>query len=126
MALERPIAALDSYARPVHWAERAPVAAILLPTYQVGAPLSLTPLTQAESLAGLISATFAHERVPRGQQIAAAKRLSCQAPAYRVVYSDLAGVLAAIEALAARWEAPAPSAAPTVPEPVGAMRKGAD
>jgi hypothetical protein len=100
-ALERPIPDLDWYFRPLQWGNAAPVRMLILPRYLPGASLALVPVTQAECLAELLSVTFAHASQSHHDHLHTASRLACQAPAYRLIYSDMFEACAAIESLVA-------------------------
>jgi hypothetical protein len=102
LPLEGPVAGLHGLYRPVHWGSSAPVRAIVAPLFIPGAPPMLTPIFQAECVAKLITSTYA--QVPRSgrDQRLTAVRLAMQAPAFRLVYSDLDDASRLVDDLMAR------------------------
>lgn len=104
IALEGPVADLAGYYRPVRWAERARVAAIVTPHFAVGSSPSRMPLSQAECLAELITASYEHAEHPRREQRLAARHLAMRLPAFRLTYASVDEALSLVETLVSELE----------------------
>jgi hypothetical protein len=99
--LEGPVAGLAEYYRPREWARPAPVRYIIAPQYHAGAMSAVTPLTQAETAALLMKASFAQRRVDYHQQWQAAVRVAAQTSGWRLTYGSLNDALDMVERLTA-------------------------
>jgi hypothetical protein len=101
VALEGPVAGLVGYHRPYEWGEATPVRFVIAPQYQAGAACAVTPLTQAETAALLMKASFAQRRVDYHQQWQAAVRVAAQTHGWRLTYGRLSDAFDAIDQLTA-------------------------
>jgi hypothetical protein len=96
IALNGPFGDLPEYFRPAELGQPAPVRWIVAPSYAPDAELGLTRLTQAETAALLIGAGLRQTSRTLREQWAAAIKLACQAPGYRLSFPSLNAGLAAL------------------------------
>jgi len=101
VALEGPVAGLAGYYRPRIWASAAPVCYVIAPQYQADAVGAVTLLTQAETAALLMKASFAQRRVTYHQQWQAAVRVAAQTSGWRLTYGSLDDALDIVDQLTA-------------------------
>jgi hypothetical protein len=101
VALEGPVAGLVGYHRPYVWGEAAPVRFVIAPLYQPDAACAATPMTQAETAALLMKASFAQRRVTYHQQWQAAIRMATQTSGWQLTYGSLSDAFDLIEQLTA-------------------------
>ncbi|HEY7021446.1 MAG TPA: hypothetical protein VH349_10045 [Ktedonobacterales bacterium] len=101
VALEGPIAGLVGYHRPYEWAEAAQVRYVVATQYQVDAACAVTPLTQAETAALLMKASFFQRHVNYHQQWQAAVRTAAQTRGWQLTYGRLSDAFDMIEQLTA-------------------------
>jgi hypothetical protein len=101
VSLEGPVGGLVRYFRPRMWAEAAPARFVIAPQYQAGAASAATPMTQAETAALLMQASFSQGRVRYHQQWQAAVRMAAQTRGWRLMYSSLNDAFDMIEQLTA-------------------------
>jgi hypothetical protein len=98
---EGPVARLHGYYRPHTWAEPAPVRFVVAPRYQPDAACAVTPMSQAETAALLMSASFTQRRAEYRTQWRTAARVAAQTCGWRLTYSRLTDALDMIDQLAA-------------------------
>jgi hypothetical protein len=101
VSLEGTVAGLVEYHRPRAWGETAPVHYMIAPRYEAGAACVATPMTQAETAALLMKASFAQRRVEYPAQWRAAIQVAAQTRGWRLTYGQLVGALDTIERLVA-------------------------
>jgi hypothetical protein len=99
--LEGPVAGLTEYYRPREWAEPAPVRYVIAPQYHPGATTAMRPLTQAETAALLMKASFAQRRIQYQQQWQAAVRVAGQTRGWWLTYGSLNDALDMVDHLTA-------------------------
>jgi hypothetical protein len=103
VTLEGPVAGLVGYHRPHAWGEPAPVRYMIAPRYEAGAASVATPMTQAETAALLMKASFAQRRVKYPAQWRAAIQVAAPTRGWRLTYGQLVDALDTIERLVAEW-----------------------
>jgi hypothetical protein len=74
---------------------------VIAPQYQVGATCAAMPLTQAETAALLMKASFTQRRVQYHQQWQAAVRVAAQTSGWRLTYGSLNDALDMVDQLTA-------------------------
>jgi len=101
VSLEGPVAGMVGYYRPHMWGEATPVRYVIAPQYQPDATYTITPMTQAETAALLMKASFFQRRVDYHQQWQAAIQVSGQTRGWRLTYGSLREALDMIDQLTA-------------------------
>lgn len=105
-ALEGPIADLPEHFHAAAPGQAAPVGWIVAPQFTPDGELSLTPLTQAETVALLITSAFRQNTRTLRQQWASAIALARQAPGWRLTFPTLAAGLAALDQVTTKEPVP--------------------
>ena len=101
VALEGPVAGLVGYHRPCERAEAASARYVIAPQYHAGTAGAATPMTQAETAALLMKASFAQRRVQYHQQWQAAVRIAAQTRGWWLTYGSLNDALDMVDHLTA-------------------------
>jgi hypothetical protein len=101
VALEGPVAGLEGYHRPYQWGETAPVCFVIAPQYQPDTACAATSLTQAETAALLMKASFFQRHVDYHQQWQAAVHTAAQTRGWQLTYGRLSDAFDMIEQLTA-------------------------
>jgi hypothetical protein len=101
VSLEGPVGGLVRYFRPRMWSAAAPARYVIAPQYQAGAACTAAPMTQVETAALLMKASFTQRRVLYHQQWQAAVRVAAQTRGWWLTYGSLNDALDMVDHLTA-------------------------